>query len=59
MVGFDAADHVVCAWSDRDHVFGYVDVEVFAEFVDTGEAFCEVFLVEVSDVEVDVGRAGF
>ncbi len=55
VVGFDAADHVVGAWSDWYEVCGYVQVEALAEFADEWESLCKMFFVEVADVEVDVG----
>jgi len=58
-VCFDASDHIVCAGSDGDEVFGDVDVEASAQFVDEGETVGELFFVEVSDIEVNVGGGGF
>lgn len=43
------------AGADGDEVFADVDVETVAEFADDGESFGEVLLVEVTDVEINMG----
>ena len=58
-VGFNAADHIVCAGADWDEVFADIDIETVAEFAYDGESFGEVLFVEVAYVEIDVGGFGF
>ena len=58
-VGLYAADHIVCARPDGYEVFADVYVEALAQFADDGKSFGEVLLVEVADVEVNVGGFGF
>ena len=49
----------MCAGADGDEVFADIDIETVAEFAYDGESFGEVLLIEVADVEIDMGGFGF
>ncbi len=53
-VSLYAANHIVCAGSDRYQVPADIYVETFAEFTNQGESFCKMLLVEVPNVQVNV-----
>ncbi len=47
------------AGTDGDEVFADIDIETVAKLAYDGESFGEVLLVEVADIEIDMGGFGF